>query len=248
MLEVRLLGSFHIECGKKTVEIASRPAQSLFAYLILNAGTEFRREKLARQLWPDSTEESARDYLRHALWRIRKALQAASSAAYLKADDRTISFDATQRYWLDAAELLRLDDHSSSDKMSEALSHYRGELLPGFYDEWVFLERDRLQSAYEIHVDRLLDSLRAAARWAEVVRWAEQWIALRNKPEAAFRHLMRAYAAQGDMAKAAAAALAVLTISMQPTAQPAAPNASVNSAGFALAQRRGEWTAGVTAE
>ncbi len=44
------------------------------------------------------------------------------------------------------------------------------------------------------------------------------------------------------------AALAVLTISMLPTAQPAAPNASINSAGFSLAQRQGEWTAGVTAE
>ncbi len=44
MLEVRLLGSFQIKCGRKAVEIASRPAQSLFAYLILNAGTAYRRE------------------------------------------------------------------------------------------------------------------------------------------------------------------------------------------------------------
>ena len=76
-LEVRLLGGFSIQAGKKSLNLPSRAAQSLFAYLILNAGTSYRREKLAGMLWPDSTEESARDYLRHALWRIRKLLQEA---------------------------------------------------------------------------------------------------------------------------------------------------------------------------
>src|SRR5512142_1487087 len=95
MLEVRLLGGFQIQCGKKTVEIASRRAQSLFAFLILNAGTAYRREKLAGQLWPESTEESARDYLRHALWRIRRALSAVSSAKVLHADDLIVKIAAS---------------------------------------------------------------------------------------------------------------------------------------------------------
>ena len=37
-------------------------------------GTSYRREKLAGMFWPDTTEEKARAYLRHELWRIRKAL------------------------------------------------------------------------------------------------------------------------------------------------------------------------------
>jgi DNA-binding SARP family transcriptional activator len=76
MLEVRLLGTFEVKYKNKTVNISSRPAQSLFAYLILSAGTPHRREKLAGMLWPDSLEETARDNLRHALWRVRKALPA----------------------------------------------------------------------------------------------------------------------------------------------------------------------------
>ncbi len=76
MLEVRLLGKFEIKRDGKPVAISSRPAQSLFAYLILSAGTAHRREKLAGMLWPDSLEETARDNLRHALWRVRKVLPA----------------------------------------------------------------------------------------------------------------------------------------------------------------------------
>src|SRR5512143_64287 len=137
MLEVRLLGRFEIKHGQKTVALNSRAAQSLFAFLILNAGTAYRREKLAGQLWANATEESARDYLRHALWRIRKALQPASASRYLKANDLTISFEAASEHWLDAKILRDVDAGGPIAVLMEALEEYRGELLPGFYDEWV---------------------------------------------------------------------------------------------------------------
>src|SRR5262249_15858807 len=103
MLEVRLLGRFEVKYKKKSIDISSRPAQSLFAYLMLSAGTSHRREKLAGLLWPDSLEETARDNLRHALWRIRKALPMAEKVEYLQSDDTSISFNASIDYWLDAA-------------------------------------------------------------------------------------------------------------------------------------------------
>src|SRR5215207_8133328 len=105
MLEVRLLGTFEVKYKKKTISVASRPAQSLFAYLILSAGTSHRREKLAGMLWPDSLEETARDNLRHALWRIRKALPPKPTTEYLLADDLSIAFNASAEYRLDAATL-----------------------------------------------------------------------------------------------------------------------------------------------
>jgi len=47
MLEAHWLGTFDIRYKKKLIYIASRPAQSLFDYLILSAGILHRREKLA---------------------------------------------------------------------------------------------------------------------------------------------------------------------------------------------------------
>jgi DNA-binding SARP family transcriptional activator len=103
MLEVRLLGTFDVRYKKKSISISSRPAQSLFAYLILSAGTSHRREKLAGMLWPDSLVETARDNLRHAVWRVRKALGANSSPEFLHADDLTISFRGSFDFRLDTA-------------------------------------------------------------------------------------------------------------------------------------------------
>jgi predicted ATPase/DNA-binding SARP family transcriptional activator len=203
MLEVRLLGKFDVRRGGKSIALPSRPTQSLFAYLILSAGTAHRREKLAGLLWPDSLEETARDNLRHALWRVRKALQSASSARFLRADDLTIGFEPSSEYWFDAAALERLDEKASADELITVLSEYQGELLPGFYDEWVVLEREHLNSIFEHKMARLMSLLQGEKRWLDILDWGERWIKLGQKPEPAYRALMYAHAAKGDMSKVA---------------------------------------------
>ncbi|MCB9077307.1 MAG: winged helix-turn-helix domain-containing protein [Anaerolineaceae bacterium] len=74
MLDIRLLGKFEIKQDGQVIEIPLRPAQSLLAYLLLNADKSIRREKLAGLLWSDSDEASARNNLRQALWRLRSVL------------------------------------------------------------------------------------------------------------------------------------------------------------------------------
>jgi hypothetical protein len=97
MLRVRLLGRFSVELDDEMVDVPSRPAQSLLAYLILNAGIALRREKVAGLLWPESTEANARSNLRHALWRLRKALGASPQTGrdYFDADDITIAWSGS---------------------------------------------------------------------------------------------------------------------------------------------------------
>ena len=86
-----------------------------------------------------------------------------------------------------------------------ALEVYQGELLPGFYDEWVAPERERLQAICEHKLNLLLDRLVAAQTWPEAQTWAERWIALGQAPEPAYRALMLAHSAAGDRAGMAAA-------------------------------------------
>ncbi|MGD9100651.1 MAG: hypothetical protein PVF45_09245 [Anaerolineae bacterium] len=112
MLKIHLLGQFTLHTASAPIEIPSRPAQSLLAYLVLNAGLPQRREKLAGLLWPDSSETNARGYLRVALWRIRKSFQAASVSwsDYLQVGEISVAFDASANYWLDADVLLERRD------------------------------------------------------------------------------------------------------------------------------------------
>jgi class 3 adenylate cyclase len=175
--------------------------QSLFAYLTLTAGTPHRREKLAGLFWPDTSDDAARKYLRQELWRIRKALTAQQNDAeqYLLADEFTIVFNRSAEYWLDVAQLERPD--LDLESLTSNLILYQGELLPGFYENWIVLERERIQSIFDSKMGQLLDSLVASNRWTALQEQAERWLTLSNSPEPAFRALMLAYGARGDMVK-----------------------------------------------
>jgi predicted ATPase/DNA-binding SARP family transcriptional activator len=203
MLEVKLIGTFDIQCDGKPVTLSSRAAQSLFAYLILNPKTIHRREKLAGMFWPDAIEEKARAYLRHELWLIRKALSSKSNFDYLIADDINISFNASAEYQLDVTALKGLGADASIEEVMKGLSLFQGELLPGFYEDWIVLEREHLQVVYEQKMAWLLALLEGKKCWTEILDWAERWISLGQGPEAAYRYLMTAYDALGDHAKVA---------------------------------------------
>jgi len=197
MLTVRLLGQFDVRLNGKPVEIPSRPAQSLLAYLVLHAGQTQRRERLAGLLWPDASESNARANLRHALWRLRQAI----GADYILSDRVSVTFDIHTEYWLDIAILESQPlAGGSGDELIEAVSAYAGELLPGFYEEWVTWERERLNAVYEDRVQVLLERLVAEERWRETCDWAERWIAGGQVPEPAYRALMLAHAGLGDQA------------------------------------------------
>jgi WD40 repeat protein/DNA-binding SARP family transcriptional activator len=199
MLELRLLGQFEVRVGGEIVLLPSRPAQSLLAYLALSAGTAHRREKLAGLLWPDTDETNARSNLRHALWRIRKAIEHGPAATpCLLSDELAVAFDGGADYWLDAAVLGR--DTDSVAELVASVSAYRGELLPGFYDERVPFERERLAAVFQRKMQRLLDRLTETQRWPDVLEWGEHWAALGHSPEPAYRALMLAHSELGNTA------------------------------------------------
>ncbi len=177
-LSIYLLGQFKLQANQLPIELPSRPAQSLLAYLVLNKGVTHRREKLAGILWPNASESNARNYLRQALWRIRKALESASLKweDYLKINDITITFNEQSDYWLDVSSLLEEENDQTVEEDLNRLRLYRGELLAGFYDEWIERERDRLRSAYHEKMARVIGYLCQAQRWRDVLKWAEEWL------------------------------------------------------------------------
>ena len=204
MLQVRLLGQFDVRAAGKRVCLPSRSGQSLLAYLLLTAGTAHRRERLAGLLWPDTSDDNARHNLRTELWRVRKALGSPSpaKAEYFLTEDLTIAFNPAADYWLDVNQILRasVPDNAFGD-LAGQLALYEGELLPGFYDDWVVLEREHVQAAFERKMKQLIEGLCRDQRWTTVLEWSERWLALGQTPEPAYRALMIAYGALGDRSK-----------------------------------------------
>ncbi len=203
MLNIRLLGAFELSYEGGDVCIHGRHEQSLFAYLLLNSGVHHRREKLAAMFWPDLPEDAARDNLRHILWKIRKALPTGPVGGYLFSDELVVAFNWSAEYHLDVDLLKSAGRAQTADDLLAALGSYRGELLPGFTDEWVTLEREYLNHVFEHNMARLMSMLEGEKRWLDILEWGERWLTFGQRPEPAFRALMTAHMEMGEMPRVA---------------------------------------------
>lgn len=200
MLNIKLLGCFRVTLDGRLVDIPSRPSQLLLAYLLLNAGTPHPREEMADILWPDSSADNARANLRHALWQLRSAIEDTDDPQTIAIvhDAHAIAFNRHSAYALDVDALRQERPVWTTAALMEAAAAYGGELLPGFYESWIVLEREQLAVVFDRRMGRLLERLIAERRWDDTLAWAERWIELGDAPEPAYRALMRAYAALSD--------------------------------------------------
>ena len=131
----------------------SRAVAMLCARLALYPRRRHAREELIELLWPGVDVAVGRNRLRQSLSTLRRLLERPVDApgSVLAADRLSIGLQADAI----ACDVQRFEQHLRQGELAQALDAYRGDLLPGFYDEWVEDERLRLRA--------LLDAAREAA-------------------------------------------------------------------------------------
>ena len=143
---VRLLGGFEIDDGRQHLtRLRSRAAMALLARVAMAPARDHAREELAALLWPDADDATGRSRLRQTLSLLKAVLEPPGGPAVLQGDRRVVRV-VPGALWCDA---VAFEAAARSGQLTRALSLYGGELLPGFYDEWVLEERNRLQALSE---------------------------------------------------------------------------------------------------
>lgn len=136
-----LLGEFRLELGGATVPLCL-PAQRLVADLAVRGPTI--RTTAAGRLWPDAAEARARGNLRTALWRLARC-----SPGLLQRDPERLVLSPSVTVDVDdlrAAATRVIDPDRGTDADVRILRRSTGdELLPGWCDDWVVFERERLR-------------------------------------------------------------------------------------------------------
>jgi DNA-binding SARP family transcriptional activator len=209
LLTIHLLGSFRLTADQEPVTGLERPRlQELLAYLLLRRDRPLPRQQLAFLFWPDSSEKQALTNLRNLWYRLRQTLPYADRC--LAADDLTMQWLADAPCRLDVAAFenhlaqaqTAVHDNERLHHLEQAVVHYGGDLLPGFYSDWLLTERERLAQAH----GRSLEQLAALHENRRHYRQAIEWVRalLRHDPlhEAAYTRLIRLHALNGDRAAA----------------------------------------------
>ncbi len=193
--ELQLLGGFHLRCRGRTAA-PPNSAQRLLALLALH-GTELSRGFVAGTLWLDSNERRAAGSLRSALWRLRQTDPelVETRSGSLRLGDR-VSVDVNRL----VAASRRVRAAGSVEELDDEL--FAQDLLPGWYEDWVLVERERLRQlrldALETAADRLID----AGDFRAAVRAALAAVQCESLRESSHRVLVRAHVAGGNYAAA----------------------------------------------
>ncbi len=192
-----LLGAFRLERDGETVSLSTRKVASLLTYLVLHP-QEHAREKIAALLWGDSTDEAARRSLRVALSNLRAQL----GADAILSDALTVQFNPQFALWVDARELQRGEWSGGSGELSSlhvplSTLHTYSDLLPDFYDEWIFEARENLRAKFIAHALQLVQTARGASEYERAIEVAQKILQVDRANEAAHQHLIFCYVVSG---------------------------------------------------
>lgn len=211
MLRVALLGEQAIADDRTgSVRVRSSRAIALVALLAIHAGSPQARQRIAGLLWPGSTDAQALTNLRRELHQLRQVLGDEPSLVVTSRDlcwrdTRTCRVDlrvfGTERAAALAAAAAA-DNTAAARHAAAAIAEYRGDLLPGVYDDWVLDARSELERQCVQVCDVASAALARTGDLAGAVQAARRRVQLQPLEEAGYRTLMRLQADLGDRAGA----------------------------------------------
>jgi DNA-binding SARP family transcriptional activator len=196
---LQLLGNFELRTDDLSVKLPFM-VQRLVAFLALRGLSH--RCQVAGMLWPEVGESRALASLRTSVWRVGQAipgtLRCDGSAIGL---DPTVAVDTREQ---EAFASTLLGDAVDDPQMVRAglPSLRRGQLLPGWYDDWVVFERERMS---QLRLHALEKAARVLTRHRQLdVALDLALEAVRAEPlrETAQAVLMSVYIAEGNVVDA----------------------------------------------
>ncbi len=198
-LVLELLGSFRLRRDGVDISLPTGGQRLVACVALRPPGT---RVQLAGLLWPEVAEQRARRNLRTAVWRVQKTVPGLLDLA----DGRIVVAPSTQvdvqvlvsraRRLLARPDALALHDLYRDPGYSE--------LLPGWYDDWVLLERERLRQLQLHALERGADELSRRGHYGQALDAALNAVRLEPLRETGHAAVMRIHVAEGNLSEALA--------------------------------------------
>lgn len=215
MFAVRTFGGFGVLRNGEPISLP-RDVERLIGLLSVRSG-QAPRSLVAATLWDSGDDERVLGNLRSALWRVRRC-----HPELITADNQTIALAA--RVSSDVSEVIQRSDQlltsdagidwmdigastpaSPLEGLDDDLLDYRpfvAELLPGWYDEWILVERERFRQMCLHSLEAIARCHMAARRFGAAIQVLMSSIALDDLRESPRRHLVAIHLAEGNRSEA----------------------------------------------
>ena len=197
--QLHLLGGFGLQVGQSAVPLAPSQ-QRLVALLGLRSGA-LHRGFVAGLLWGDSSESRAHGSLRSTLWKLHAL---SPGVVLISGDSLTLApnVPVDVRYATELARALitdRFDDNTVSALLEPRFCY---ELLPGWYEDWVIVERERHRQLSLHALELVCEHLTSLRRYGAAILAGLAAVDRDPLRESAHRALMKIHIAEGNGAEA----------------------------------------------
>jgi predicted ATPase/DNA-binding SARP family transcriptional activator len=206
---MELLGRLRVIRGDRAItRFRWQKTALLLAYLAYYRGRPQSREVLVELLWPGCDPELGRDRLSTALSSLRRQLEPPDLPTHrvLIADrwevgvnPDAVTTDVAEFEAAVAASARARSDLERSSLLEEAVEAYSGELLPGYVEEWVLQERERLAEQFLQTIGQLIRSWEQQGDLSRALRYARRGVAVDALREDSHAELIRVLIAAGQM-------------------------------------------------
>lgn len=197
---VCLLDQFSVEFSGSyqasgTASDLAPSVQRLLAHLGLSGARA--RHAVAGALWPDVPEDQALGSLRTTLWRLQKASPGLVDASH--ASVRLASCVAVDVRELEVWARQVFEARIDATALTTPRSALHGELLPGWYQDWVVVDRERVRQLRLHALEVLSVRLAGEGRFAQAVEAAGAAVADEPLRESARRALITVHFTEGNL-------------------------------------------------
>ena len=201
-VSMRLLGDFELKVDGETVDVA-HSSQRLLGFLALQ-GRAVQRTYAGGMLWLEAPESKASGCLRSAIWRVPSVdgfglLSTTPSRIGLDPRVRVDLYEATAQ----AHQILHAlpGELLTADLLEEARL-FGEDVLLGWYDDWVVMERERFRQIRLHALDRLSEHLLVQRRYADALEISLNSVEAEPLRETSHRLVVRVHLAEGNLAEA----------------------------------------------
>lgn len=214
-LTIKVLGDVEITIDGAPIEVDTRKAVALLAYLAVT-NSSASRDHLSNLLWGELEADRARGALRRTLSVVRRALD----GRWLEAETDRLRLHGPRWLDMEAAEALRVSitEHGHDretvcrhclEPLEEAASLYRGEFMEGFslrdspqFESWQLQQADVVRHRRTSALRMLSEAAALRRDYHRAVAAARERVNLSPLDEAAHRQLMLMMVWSGDRAGA----------------------------------------------
>ena len=204
---IELLGGLCLEQGGQTItRFRTHKTAELLAYLAYFRERAHPREVLIDLFWPENDVDAGRHSLSMALSALRPQLEPPGTAAdgsVLVADRHSVGLNPA----IVVTDVMEFESALDSSKcaagvgqiafLASAVDLYRGELLSGYYGDWIFPEQQRLEELCSQALRQLVSGLEQAGESDRALQYALRSVSVNRLREEAHQEVIRLYNSVG---------------------------------------------------